>query len=191
VEREGIRIGFLAYAEFVNLKGSWAGRIALYDSLQCRRDIEQLRPKVDLVVVSYHGGVEYTNSPSSRLRGELRMLIDAGADLVVGHHPHYVQGVESYNGRLIFYSLGNFVFYQPQRDLAMFGLGVDMTLVRRAGKINLNKARLLAVRAGLQPMFTLTKTEEESFFQRLKKLSPALIEQIDGAWFVNLQHTYD
>jgi poly-gamma-glutamate synthesis protein (capsule biosynthesis protein) len=191
VEREGIRIGFLAYTEFVNQKGLWVGRIALYDSVQCRRDIEQLRRKVDLVVVSYHGGVEYTDSPSSRLRRELRILIDAGADVVVGHHPHYVQGIESYNGKLIFYSLGNFVFYQPQRDLAMSGLGVELTLGGHAGKISVNNTRLLAVRAGLQPTFTLTKAEEESFFQRLKKLSPVLIEQTNGAWFVNLQLTHD
>ena len=191
VEREGIRIGFLAYAEFVNLKGPWIGRIALYDSVQCRRDIEQLRQRVDLVVVSYHGGVEYSDRPSARLRHELQMLIDAGADVVVGHHPHYVQGIELYNGKLIFYSLGNFVFYQPQRDLAMVGLGVDLRLERRAGKIGVNSARLLALRTGLQPAFTLTKTEEESFFQRLKKLSPAFIGQVDGAWFVNLEHTHD
>lgn len=191
VERDGIRIGFLAYSQFVNLKGPWVGRIALYDSVQCRRDIEQLRPMVDLVVVSYHGGVEYTDSSSSRLRRELRLLIEAGADLVVGHHPHYVQGIELYHDKLIFYSLGNFVFYQPQRELAMFGLGVDMTLVRRTGKIEVDSARLLAVRAGLQPSFTLTRAEEESFFQRLKKLSPVLIEQTDGAWFINLQHTHD
>ena len=191
VEREGIRIGFLAYAQFVNMSGPWAGRIALYDSMQCRRDIEQLRPGVDLVVVSYHGGVEYTDSPSSKLRMELRALIDAGADVVVGHHPHYVQGVESYNGKLIFYSLGNFVFYQPQRDLAMVGLGVNLSVVRSGGKLSVKTARLMALRAGLQPAFTLTKAEEESFFQRLRKLSPASIEQTEGAWFVNLQHTHD
>jgi hypothetical protein len=54
-----------------------------------------------------------------------------------------------------------------------------------------DRARLLAIRAGLQPAFTLTKPEEDSFFLRLKKLSPAFIEQADGAWFVNLQHTQD
>ena len=191
VERQGMRRGFLAYAQFVNLKGPWAGHIALYDSIQCGRDIGELRPKVDLIVVSYHGGVEYTDGPSPSLRRELQLLIDAGADLVVGHHPHYVQGIEAYHGKLIFYSLGNFVFYQPQRELATFGLGADLALIRRSGKVQVDRARLLAVRAGLQPAFTLTKTEEESFFLRLKKLSPAFIEQVDGAWFVNLHHTQD
>lgn len=191
VEREGIRIGFLAYAQFVNIKGPWVGRIALYDSIQCRRDIEGLHRKVDLIVVSYHGGVEYTDSPSSRLRRELELLVDAGADLVVGHHPHYVQGIESYHGKLIFYSLGNFVFYQPQRELALTGLGADMTLVRRNGKVEVDRVRLLAVRAGLQPAFTLTNEEEESFFLRLKRISPASVEQADGAWFVNLHTTHD
>ena len=119
------------------------------------------------------------------------MLIDAGADLVVGHHPHYVQGIEAYHGKLIFYSLGNFVFYQPQRELATFGLGADLALIRRSGKVEVDRAHLLAVRAGLQPAFTLTQAEEESFFLRLKKLSPAFIEQVDGTWFVNPHHTQD
>jgi poly-gamma-glutamate synthesis protein (capsule biosynthesis protein) len=191
VEREGFRIGFLAYTQFVNVNGSWRGRIALFDSLQARRDIEELRSKVDLLVVSYHGGAEYTDRPSAKLRREFQMFAEAGADLVVGHHPHYVQGIESYRGKLIFYSLGNFVFYQPQLELTQFGLGVHLTLVRRGPKVEVDRIRLLPFRAGLQPSFKLTRDEEESFSQRLMKLSTAQISRTDEGWYINLEHYND
>lgn len=191
VEREGFRIGFLAYTQFVNINGSWRGRIAVFDSVQARQDIEALRSKVDLLVVSYHGGAEYTDKPAAKLRREFQMIAEAGADLVVGHHPHYVQGIESYRGKLIFYSLGNFVFYQPQLELTQFGLGVHLTLVRRGAKVELDRARLLPFRAGLQPSFKLTGEEEQSFSQRLKKLSPAQISRTDEGWYINLQHYND
>ena len=188
VDRHGIRVGFLAYTAFVNLKGDWIGRIALFDTSQACRDIQQLRQRADFIVVSYHGGVEYTDRPSAKLRRDFRSLVDAGADLVVGHHPHYVQGIESYRGRLILYSLGNFVFYQPQRDLARLGLGVDVTLVRRGGSVQVEGARLLPVRAGLQPMFDLTRDEGDAFLRRLRKLSPVQITDSERTWNITLQH---
>jgi len=191
VERAGFRIGFLAYTQFVNINGPWRGRIALFDSLQARRDIEALRPKVDLLVVSYHGGAEYTDRPSAKLRREFQMCAEAGADLVVGHHPHFVQGIELYRGKLIFYSLGNFVFYQPQLELTQFGLGVHLTLVRRGEKLEVDRARLLPFRAGLQPSFKLTREEEQSFSQRLMKLSPAQMSRADEGWYINLQQYND
>jgi hypothetical protein len=187
VEREGFRIGFLAYTQFVNINGSWRGRIAVFDSSQARQDIEALRSKVDLLIVSYHGGAEYTDRPSAKLRRELQMIAEAGADLVVGHHPHYVQGIETYRGKLIFYSLGNFIFYQPQLELAQFGLGVHLTLVRHGPKVKVECARLLPFRAALQPSFQLTREEEQSFSQRLMRLSPAPIIGTDKGWYINLQ----
>jgi len=63
-----------------------------------------------LLVLSLHWGVEATLTPSDRQKTLARKFIDAGADLIVGHHPHRIQGVEFYKGRPIFYSLGNFVF---------------------------------------------------------------------------------
>ncbi len=191
IAKKGIRIGFLAYTQFVNLKGGWEGRIAVFDSTRARHDIEELRPKVDLVVVSYHGGEEYTNAPSPRRRREFRLLAEAGADIVLGHHPHFVQGVESYDGKLIFYSLGNFVFYQPQLELTQFGLGVEFLLDKRGSKVQVERVRLIPLRAGLQPSFTLTFDEERSFLERMKRLSSAQMYETDGSWFIKVQHNND
>lgn len=191
LEKDGIRIGFLAYTQFVNLKGPWAGRIAVYDEQRALREIEALRSKVDVIVASYHGGAEYVELPSEKVRRDFRTLADAGADIVVGHHPHYVQGVQMYQGKLLFYSLGNFVFYQPQLEWTQFGLGVQIEFVRHATNVHMESARLIPVRSGLQPSFVLAPGEEQSFIQRLKKLSPAQLHEKHGAWFIQVQQNDD
>lgn len=87
--------------------------------------IKSVRPKVDYLVVSIHWGIEYQHSPNYELQVKPgHAFIDAGADLVLGHHPHVVENFEVYNGKLIFYSLGNFVFDQywsqdTQEELAV------------------------------------------------------------------------
>ncbi len=79
------------------------------------KDLEKIRGSVELVVVSFHWGIEYRDFPTEYQKSLAYMAIDYGADMVVGHHPHTFQGVEIYKGKLIAYSLGNFVF--DQRDL--------------------------------------------------------------------------
>jgi poly-gamma-glutamate synthesis protein (capsule biosynthesis protein) len=191
LDKGGIRIGFLAYTQFLNLRGAWEGRIALFDAAQARHDVEELRPRVDVLVVSYHAGAEYTDKPSQKLQDEFRMLADAGADIVVGHHPHYIQGIEMYKGKLIFYSLGNFVFYQPQLALTRFGLGVEFTLKKRGSAVHVEQVRLLPVRAGLQPSLVAGGIEERSFFERLRKLSSAQMYESSGAWFMKIHQEND
>ena len=72
--------------------------------------VRELRPRVDVVVVSLHWGVEYNQSANAGQIALAHALVDAGADLILGHHPHVVQGLERYKGAVIAYSLGNFVF---------------------------------------------------------------------------------
>ncbi len=72
--------------------------------------VRAARAKADLVLVSVHAGREYQHTPDADNVRLYRALIDAGADLVIGHHPHVIQGVERRGRGLIFYSLGNFSF---------------------------------------------------------------------------------
>jgi len=74
--------------------------------------IEKLSDEHDSVVVHVHWGLEFDNSPSEEQRSLAHQLVDAGAEVIIGHHPHVVQDVEMYNGKIIFYSLGNFIFDQ-------------------------------------------------------------------------------
>jgi poly-gamma-glutamate synthesis protein (capsule biosynthesis protein) len=74
------------------------------------RIVRELRPRVDVLLVLPHWGTQYTTRTVADQRTVGRALVDAGADLVVGGHPHWVQGMELRRGRPIVYSLGNFVF---------------------------------------------------------------------------------
>ena len=73
-------------------------------------DVEQSAARADYVVVMLHAGTEYVAAPSCRQREFARSAIEAGADVVIGHHSHVLQPWERYRGGLILYSLGNFVF---------------------------------------------------------------------------------
>jgi poly-gamma-glutamate synthesis protein (capsule biosynthesis protein) len=70
-----------------------------------------LKEQVDVLIVVVHAGREYLPVPAPYIRDIYRDLIDMGADLVIGHHPHVPQGIESYNSGVIVYSLGNFAFF--------------------------------------------------------------------------------
>ena len=73
-------------------------------------DITAAAKRADWVVVSFHWGIEYTGQASREQRELAHDAVDAGADLVIGHHPHVLQGLELYRNKLIAYSLGDFVF---------------------------------------------------------------------------------
>lgn len=75
-------------------------------------DVQRAREQADVVIPFFHWGVEYTLTPTDSDRQMAHAAIDAGADLVLGGHPHWVQGMETYQGRPIFYSLSNFIFDQ-------------------------------------------------------------------------------
>ena len=75
-------------------------------------DVLRAKEKADIVIVSFHWGDEYQTSHNDEQERVAKLVIDSGASLVVGHHPHVIQEVEQYKDGYIFYSLGNFVFDQ-------------------------------------------------------------------------------
>ncbi|MFH0905554.1 MAG: CapA family protein, partial [bacterium] len=115
IEVRGKKIAFLAMTNILN--GYENAGANQYVSFQrpdrIIEEIGELRDKVDWIFVSVHSGTEYAAEPSSQLVELTHSFIDAGADAVIGHHPHVPQKIEIYNGRPIFYSLGNFAFWQP------------------------------------------------------------------------------
>ena len=88
------------------------GGAASWDPAVATAAISALAERVDVVVVQIHAGYEYQSAPSGYATSVAHDAIDAGADLVVAHHPHVLQGMEWYKGGLIAYSMGNFVFDQ-------------------------------------------------------------------------------
>ena len=120
IEIHGIKLAFLSFVDVpVEVRGfdtrTWSaaeGRagVAWADPLRMQAGIESVRTSADLVVVLLHSGYEYINTPSPPQQFAARLAIEAGADLVIGHHAHVLQGVEFYRDGVIVYGLGNFAF---------------------------------------------------------------------------------
>ncbi len=110
-EINGIRLGLYVVAEreFNVASESRAGS-SLFDPLTLPQEVADIKKQVDVLVVSIHAGHEFMLTPSPRIVKAYRSAIEAGADAVIGHHPHVVQGIEMHHGRPIVYSLGNFCF---------------------------------------------------------------------------------
>ena len=113
-----LRLAFLTYVEIQPQYATAApGKpgVAWLEPERVLADIRFARPLADLVIVSPHWGVEYATKPTRAQIELAHKIIDAGADLLIGTHPHVIQPVEEYNGRWIAYSLGNFIFDQKAR----------------------------------------------------------------------------
>lgn len=133
-EIKGVKIGFL---EYTNLGAeSWAAteerggiaRISGDDLEILKQDIMKAKNETDVLIVSIHAGEEYTQNLTGFQKEFSKAAIDAGADLVVGHHPHISQTSEQYNGKWIFYSLGNFIFDQGFSEETMKGAILEILI---------------------------------------------------------------
>lgn len=132
IEKHGLRIAVLAYNEFKPRSFAagphWPGIAWSEDSLVVA-DIRAARAAgADVVIPFMHWGWEREPAPTERQRYLARLLIDAGADAVVGGHPHVTQGTENYRGKPIIYSLGNFVFDGFELPAAKVGWLLRMTV---------------------------------------------------------------
>ncbi len=146
-ERKGTRVGFLAYCsvmrEGYQAGPERAGcapmrALTLYnqvdfqpgtppviltfpnkDDLQAMlEDIKKVKAEVDVLVVSFHWGIHFARASIATYQKEVgHAVIDAGADMILGHHPHVLKGIEVYKGKPIFYSMGNFAFDYPLEEL--------------------------------------------------------------------------
>jgi len=113
LERKGVKIGVLGYS-LTYPEEFWADSArpgtVFGDSTWLRDDITALRNQVDYLFVIFHWGAEKMTTPKDYQKALGRLSIDLGADAVFGHHPHVLQGIELYKGKIIAYSLGNFSF---------------------------------------------------------------------------------
>lgn len=130
-EVKGLKIAFLGYTNLASkflLTRDSQPAVAGLDVSQLIRDARKARELADVVVVSFHWGDEYAVKHNKEQEKIARAAIDAGADLVIGHHPHVVQETENYGSGYIAYSLGNFVFDQNFSKDTKNGLAVRVIL---------------------------------------------------------------
>lgn len=128
---KGMRIGFIgaSYASENDggvVKNDQVARIE--DVERFKKSIADLKTRSDFVVVTMHAGTEYTREPNQSQIDFAHAAIDAGADLIIGAHPHWIQTTEQYKGKYIFYSLGNFVFDQMWSQETKQGLMLKISV---------------------------------------------------------------
>ena len=143
VEVEGWRIGLVGVGEVIDpdeqvAEGNEIGTAVGHDFPRALRAIREAEANADLVIVVIHWGVELDTQPREYQVVEAHRMIDAGADVIFGHHAHRLQPMEVYEGKPIFYGLGNFVW--PSLSVAGSTTAVAEAVVRPDGTI---KGRLL------------------------------------------------
>lgn len=136
IETKGMKIAFLAFNDSdvvpksYYATGKQAGTAPM-DIVKMKQAVKIAKSHADFAVVSMHSGKEYVNEPNESQIDFAHNAIDAGADIVIGHHPHVVQSLEKYKGKYIFYSLGNFIFDQswsePTKEAIMLKISLSKT----------------------------------------------------------------
>lgn len=115
MEKNGITYALLAYTTTINGLNTFKDEpylITVYDEELVKADIERLRDKVDLLMVSMHWGEEYTHTPTEEQKEIAEYLASLNVDIVIGHHPHVVQPIDFIDDTMVIYSLGNFIASQ-------------------------------------------------------------------------------
>ncbi len=168
-ENQGKTIAFLAASRVIpvyewNAAENKAGLFTTYDPTLLLEDIKTASDNSDYVVVYLHWGIERAELPKDYQHSLAKQYIDAGADLVIGSHPHVLQGVEYYKGKPIVYSLGNYIFYSNIQRTAVLKITLDEDMN--------TKLQLLPAKAENAMTKLLSDSEEISqFYKYMESIS--------------------
>jgi poly-gamma-glutamate synthesis protein (capsule biosynthesis protein) len=188
IEVNKIRIAIISFSEGEDLTAAVDGPGVFGWEIDAVADIvEQLKNTIDFVSVISHCGVEYIPFPPPYVAGAFQRIVDAGADLVIGHHPHVPQGIQIYNQSPICYSLGNFVFFQ-ETDLQFRKVGFFVKVgVAKEGVAYLKS---IPYRINPEGLRLLQNDRRRWFFEKLKAVSLPLhdVANIEDAWHGYLRY---
>ncbi|WP_042162875.1 CapA family protein [Paenibacillus gorillae] len=180
-ESRGIKIAYIGLSRVVP-KTSWKadkntpGVAETYDTTRAKAAIAKAKEQADLVVVMVHWGKERVDTPEQYQRNFAREYIDSGADLVIGSHPHVLQGFEKYKGKWIAYSLGNFIFsVYPKGKSGETGV-LDATCTAK-GDCDLQFHPMYADQAQPKPM---EENQAQALIDRLTSISFKVKLRKDG-----------
>ncbi|HTS00487.1 MAG TPA: CapA family protein [Bacteroidota bacterium] len=167
----GIRLSFFAVTDLMNGAKGWRRLVAPADTGRLLPAIRAERDSADIIVVSYHGGIEYSPVAAPRTQAFARAVLAGGADVVLGHHPHVPYGLSLEGGKLAVHSLGNFVFMQPRRYWTRFSYALALDIVRDTAGTRIRALDVLPLRAGFQPEFLAGGADADSVRKRVRLLS--------------------
>ena len=197
VEVKGVKVAFVAIADLNNLdehdgeddpcvfvagpvcEGDCGpDRDAIHYSLDTERILSAVRAAeaaADVTVVSFHWGIEYTTTPLPEYPELARQLVEAGADVVLGHHPHVLQPVERIDGAVVAYSLGNFVSgmgasYDPAKHPSRKGRTRDTVVLQ----LELDVGDEVTVRSVRATPFFAARTDQGIVLKELSSLQEDL-----------------
>lgn len=171
-EVNGVSIAYLGLTRVIPVTSWKAGKnhpglAESYDPTQALAAIKQAKEKADIVVVMVHWGTELMDMPNADQTRLGHAYIDAGADLVIGGHPHVMQGFESYKGKWIAYSLGNFIF-SGMPDPRTGDTGVLDAACDASGNCSLQLHPMRAVQSQPAP---LENQDAEALLKRIAGIS--------------------
>ena len=183
-EKNGIRFAFFAVTNLMNFKRGWHDFVATTDTSKLFPAIREAAASVDVVILSVHGGDEYSDRPAKRLTIFEEQAVMQGVTIVLGHHPHVPYGIEHFGGGYIFYSLGNFVFYQPQLFWTQLSFAARITVEKNAGTTTVTLVECIPIQAGYQPSLLSDSNEVGQLKARLQASSNIPIT-LTGRGFIN------
>lgn len=169
---KGISIACFAVTDLMNTTdSSWKSHVAAADTGKLLPAIRAVRKSADIVVVSYHGGEEYADRPSPRTKTFAWGVLNGGADVFLGHHPHVPYGIDMRGGKIAVYSLGNFVFKQPSRLWTRYSFAFAMTIARNDSGVRVSRVQIMPLRVDFQPVFLTEGAEADKVRDRVMSLS--------------------
>jgi poly-gamma-glutamate synthesis protein (capsule biosynthesis protein) len=178
----GVRVGIVNFSEGEDLTGAGPGPgVFGWDPDRVAATLAGLGPAVDVRVVIFHGGVEYIPFPPPYVAAALQRAVEAGADLVVAHHPHVSQGIQIHRRSPICYSLGNFLFHQETR---LVHRKTGYLVQAGVGPGGLADLQVIPYRIGPRGLGRLVGEDRAWFLRSLRAVSEPLAEPggIAGAW---------
>lgn len=170
-ERGGIRFALFAVTDLMNFKNRWHDFVAVTDTGKLFPALREAASSVDVVVVSFHGGEEYGDAPTSRVKNFAEDCARQGAKVFLGHHPHVAYGIQEMNGSYIFHSLGNFVFYQPQLFWTQVSVCAELRFEKNDSTTTVASVECIPLSVGYQPSLLSDPTIARQLQHRVQSLS--------------------
>lgn len=176
IERNGIKIGILAFAEHeFNVAYENEAGANLFDVYTDYDQIESFSKQVDYLIVMYHGGIEHYAYPSPLLQKKCRKMIDKGADYVVCQHSHIIGTEEEYNDGKILYGQGNTIYGYRENDSTWnegLIIKIDISIIDKKVKSKINYIPIRATKFGIVLMNEAERTNiKDIMSKRAKQIS--------------------
>ncbi|AKF92796.1 CapA family protein [Brevibacillus laterosporus] len=181
VERNGIKMAFFGFSRVVPEISWYAGKnktglAVMYDPKRAAEAVQAAKKEADLVIVIAHWGKEKVDFPVEHQKELAKALVSAGADLIVGGHPHVLQGFEQLDGKWIAYSMGNFIFTRATQPKTWETMLLQATLTKEGVK----ELKMIPYHAELGQAVPMNEENSRQLIKRIESISSGVTIAEDG-----------